>query len=474
MHTEDTQQKVEEIVLRLNSLAAESLKLNDLQKSTQLLGWVIELNAWISRGQPAPPPPALNSSVVYLSQNDEPLVSDGDWKELNAGTAQVDDRPAEDPVMIDDASWDSPPPSAAERPRVLKPGEYDITRLRRFPGIEPEAFQHPLDVKALRALKAAPGLDTLASFINGAWYERQSWLINNAHCLKIGPNQAKSIYEKFQHAAAILDLKRLPDIYVSTAYIVNATSSGYKRYQITLYSGLIEMLTEEELLAVIGHELGHIKCQHMLYNSVANWVTSFGLALLDQIPGIGGLGKAVTIPALWALLEWRRKAELSCDRAALLVVQKPEVVASALTKLAGGSKKILPELDLDAVDEQARDFENEDQSWLTKFLRLNMLLNLGNTHPYPILRVREIREWGRSSQYRDIMAGNYKRTAPPSLRNFSGPVALKCQCGYLSSPQVLYCKKCGESTNAAKLVCGVCEIEVQAGEIKCPRGHRLS
>ncbi len=48
------------------------------------------------------------------------------------------------------------------------------------------------------------------------------------------------------------------------------------------------------------------------------------------------------------LLRWLRAAELTCDRAALLVAQDHRVVISALMKLAGGSPKLNAELNVEA------------------------------------------------------------------------------------------------------------------------------
>lgn len=53
-----------------------------------------------------------------------------------------------------------------------------------------------------------------------------------------------------------------------------------------------------------------------------------------------------------ALLRWLRAAELTCDRAALLVAQDPTVVIGALMKLAGGSPTFAHELSVDAFLQQ--------------------------------------------------------------------------------------------------------------------------
>ena len=49
---------------------------------------------------------------------------------------------------------------------------------------------------------------------------------------------------------------------------------------------------------------------------------------------------------------WLRAAELTCDRAALLVAQDPRIVISTLMKLSGGSPSFAAELNIDAFLEQ--------------------------------------------------------------------------------------------------------------------------
>ena len=94
--------------------------------------------------------------------------------------------------------------------------------------------------------------------------------------------------------------------------------------------------------AVIAHELGHLKCDHGVWLTIANLLASGTLSVL---PGLSGAVEE-------SLLRWLRAAELTCDRAALLVAQDSRVVVSALMKLAGGSPTLSKELNIDAFLEQ--------------------------------------------------------------------------------------------------------------------------
>ena len=96
----------------------------------------------------------------------------------------------------------------------------------------------------------------------------------------------------------------------------------------------------QEVQAVIAHELGHLKCEHGI------WVT-LATVLANGLYRGGFLGAflADRLGLRRSLMRWSRAAEFTCDRAAMLVAQDVNVVVSTLLKLAGGSvKQVRPRL----------------------------------------------------------------------------------------------------------------------------------
>ena len=69
--------------------------------------------------------------------------------------------------------------------------------------------------------------------------------------------------------------------------------------------------------AVLAHELGHLKCEHGVWLTVAQVLAGGTLSILPV------MARAVED----SLLRWLRAAELTCDRAALLVAQDPRRAA---------------------------------------------------------------------------------------------------------------------------------------------------
>src|SRR5437588_5556030 len=131
-------------------------------------------------------------------------------------------------------------------------------------GIDPTAFQHPLDRQATDQLSKLKGFDTFMGKFIEYGFERIEYVLNIASSVRVGPRQLPKLHEMLQQSCAVLDLSE-PELYVSEGG-VNALTSGANNPYIVLQSGLIDLMDDDEVMAVIAHELGHIKCKHVLYN----------------------------------------------------------------------------------------------------------------------------------------------------------------------------------------------------------------
>ena len=279
-----------------------------------------------------------------------------------------------------------------------------ITNKKTFPDIHFSSFQHPLDVSASESLRKVPLLPTVISWLNSKSIEqilRQRHLEN---CIRLGPKQGGTVYEAFEHACSILSIEEAPELFIENRPNFNAYTMGMEKRTIILTSSLVDALDEDEILAVLGHELGHVKCEHLLYKTVSYLLSMFGMELIREF--IPGLGKAASMGISYAITSWARAAEYSCDRAALLVSQDLEVVTRLTMLLAAGTRKIIPELSMDAVLEQAADLKEMENSFLGKLV---LLQELQDTHPVPIRRCVEIKKWAESDKYYDILNGIYTR-----------------------------------------------------------------
>ena len=262
-------------------------------------------------------------------------------------------------------------------------------------GLSADKFRHPLDLEATTALKQVPGLDMLVRNLLGPLAEQVFYLENIAAGVLVGPQQLPHLHKLLLEACQILDLEP-PQLYVRQHPAPNAYTFAMRGKQpfIVLHTSLIDMLTQEEIQAVIAHELGHLKCEHGVYLTPLNIIVlAAGL--------IPTWGSVVAESVRSQMMEWLRCAEFTCDRAALLATQNPRVVSSVLMKLAGGSPAIAPQLNLEAFLAQAKAYDDISNNQLGEMLKSAQTAQL--SHPVPVLRAREIDRWASSQEYQNLL-----------------------------------------------------------------------
>lgn len=270
---------------------------------------------------------------------------------------------------------------------------------KKFADLSKHDYVHPADSKALAALRAIPGIDSALKQLLKVTGEKAIRVTFMASAVKVTPHQCPDLHAKLQIACTTLGVD-MPDLYIQQNPVVNAFTGGVDQPIIVLHSGLLERLNDEETLAVIAHEVGHIHAEHVLYLTAAQLILAVATIPLASLPIAGIIKELLTATMRGALLAWMRRAELSCDRAALLVTQNPEVIGKTMMKLAGGT--LASKINYDLFLEQAREFQkNYDEKMLDKFWA--DIINAGLTHPFPIWRISEILKWVESGQYKELM-----------------------------------------------------------------------
>ena len=288
--------------------------------------------------------------------------------------------------------------------------------------MSPYEFIHPEDAAALRQMESIPGFPTFVKSILSLGLERLQYGMNMASSVRLSERQLPEVY---RHLPPICDRLGIavPEFYLSMDPMPNAWTFGDTRIFITVTSGLLEMMDDEELDAVLAHECGHILCRHVLYHSVARYI-------LAGVDSLGVLGK-LTIPIQLAFLYWQRKSELSCDRAAAIVTS-PEVVSRVMARLAAGPRKITENLN---HEEWAQQADQYDVIWNSGIWNktLQIYAIAAQNHPFSAVRVREVLKWGRSEEYRNIKNN--------LLRLDSGHRCPKCK--GIVDDNWTYCNNCG-------------------------------
>jgi Zn-dependent protease with chaperone function len=268
---------------------------------------------------------------------------------------------------------------------------------QRLVGISPKAYEHPADRAATAALQSIPMLDTVVRKLIEYGYERALRQQLLAASVRLGEDQLPTTWADWNAVCARLDLPQRYDVYLTQFPFANAAAIGAGTPMVLVNSRTVELLDELEVRTVLGHEAGHILSDHVMYTTA--------LVILLELSGVGRLPWLAGLPLLgvkYALLEWFRAAELSCDRAATLVTRDPLATCRTMLVLAGGMSS--RKLNLDAFMRQAGEYEDWDSGWD----RINRLRSeLALTHSYPVRRVKEVMAWVRTGDYDRILAGEF-------------------------------------------------------------------
>jgi Zn-dependent protease with chaperone function len=320
----------------------------------------------------------------------------------------------------------------------------------QFSQIHPHAFAHPYDRRATSALLQVPLVPELLKRISQLGIEEKFRAHHMHNSVQLGPRQLPSLWRMVNEVAERLCIPP-PRAYVSRQIGDNALAFGEKSHSIVLSAKLVDLMSDRELQGVIAHEMGHILCEHMLYMDVGLTLTSGAIPSLARF--IPGLGESV----LGLFFAWARAAEYSADRAAVLILEDPEPLASCLSRLAGVPRRLEPEeFDLRLFVEQVKDYQEEATLW-SKLATLGM--GAFSTHPEPAKRARAVLEWAESSEYRTILGGRY-------LTRFLADAQNRVQIEGVPS-----CPLCRTPVGQAT-VCGYCGlVQDTRQQSRCPAGH---
>ena len=242
----------------------------------------------------------------------------------------------------------------------------------------------------------------------GFFSERRLRMVFLGSAVRVDERQFAGMHAMFVEACHILDIETPPELYVTQEPRVNAWTLGLDHPFVVVSTGMLDLMDDDELRVVLGHELGHALSGHALYSSVL-----FSLMRLSGVGSFIPLGPLGIRAIIVALKEWYRKAELSCDRAGLLVSQDPAAVTRVHMKMAGGAR--LSDMNLQAFLEQAEEYESTGDA-REGVIRILNLMNA--THPFAVLRALEIKRWVESGDYERILAGNYPNRADDPRTSF--------------------------------------------------------
>ena len=269
-------------------------------------------------------------------------------------------------------------------------------------GLDSKIYEHPFDKEALTKLKKIPGLGTVTNAFLNWTYVRWHIMELQGSNFKITEESCPELYKLVKEVEATLDIADSPEIYTQWGYFINGYTTGTKGNTLMiLNSGAVDLLSEDQLKYVVGHEMGHIKSNHVLYHTMAQ----FFPMLASMVPMVGGfVGTSLEL----MLMYWSRMSEFTADRAGLLACQNKNAAISSIVKMAGLPLKYFENINEDAFLDQAENFEHMHKDFLSGTMQNLSILT--STHPWTVYRAAELIKWINSGEYDRIISQTSSNT----------------------------------------------------------------
>ena len=193
-----------------------------------------------------------------------------------------------------------------------------------------------------------------------------------------------------------------PKVAMVNSSVPNAFATGKspKSSLVAVTTGLLDLLDDDELEAVLGHELTHVRSRDVLvltlasiFSTVAWYLMQFGFYGGLQARNRNSAGSGVIVLVV-AIVTWivsflmiraiSRYREYSADRGGAIMTGKPDKLATALLKISG-KIKVIPSNELKNV-------QKLNAFFIVPALSGDSIANLFSTHPPVEKRVQKLKE----------------------------------------------------------------------------------
>lgn len=264
-------------------------------------------------------------------------------------------------------------------------------------GLKSPDYEHPSDRAALAALKSIPLLDKVMGVFLDLSIKSGMYIKDKGDGMRVTRETYPRLYDLYETAVQRLNMKVEPKLYLSFQYEYNAYATGVNEPYIVAHSSCIRDSTDEEILYLLGHELGHINSGHVLYHNLAN-------VLGQNLTGVfQGLAPLVSTGLMFSLYDWQRKSELTADRAGAIAAGGVDGgIGFSIRTMGKGSCDRYIDFSLENILEQYQEFDLSREGVLGKLIY--MMETAYSTHPWTIARIKALTDWKETEQYRELMA----------------------------------------------------------------------
>jgi len=249
-------------------------------------------------------------------------------------------------------------------------------------------FVHPADKRTAIAVEKIPGFETLVSFIQEHAIEQYYNILLKGGSIKLTEKNSPKVLGIFREVAEILGVSKFPDIYLHRSFRYDNRIIGYAHPVVLLATSCLEDISEDRIYFIAGRCLGGIKAGHNKLEFLSD--------IIGQIDNIIPGADAVQLP----LLQWRRKSDLSRDRAGLLACQNYGEAMRMLMLYAGANVGAENTIQIEDFVQQAVEFRNKSSN-------INQagkyIMTLFQYSSWVIERAAELFNWYETGEYEKLM-----------------------------------------------------------------------
>jgi len=177
---------------------------------------------------------------------------------------------------------------------------------------------------------------------------------------EVSEAEAPDLHQMVSYLADRAELPK-PRVYIINDHTPNAFATGRnpQHAAVAVTSGLMQLLSRDELEGVLAHELGHVKNRDILISSIAavmagaisylatmaQWAMLFGGLRGDDDEGGGnmlaGLAMMIIAPLAATIIQLAisRSREFQADASGAAICDRPHSLANALAKLEQGNRR---------------------------------------------------------------------------------------------------------------------------------------
>ena len=255
-----------------------------------------------------------------------------------------------------------------------------------------EAFMWRLDADAMNVLRGIGPLNAAAHALS----ERvgRPWFEAAVNGIRLSEQQLPDIFALSIKAARIVGLSHLPEIYISGEHMWESVTMGSNTSSFIAVGSVLTNFRGEDLLYLLGREMGHAKAGHALWTTVVNLLAGrqpgnrslLGEGMLSFLNPAKLIESGINAP----LMTWQRHSAITADRAGLLVVGDADVARRVTLQWTLHSFPLAGRINMEAWRAQ-EDAADESSTAASEFAM--------SSTPYAARRLKLLREFASEENF---------------------------------------------------------------------------